>query len=118
VGRGSGVLAFTPIVQSAPGSRVFAGPEFTSTGRGRLFTPPDQGIPPLSFDVPSSPVLSNNGTPPSQLSDLINQIISEIGESSRASLLQPGASSLSLAHSPHQPQQFPLPEQCGSNFID
>ena len=78
VGRGRGALAFPPFVQSAPGIRVFPSPEFTSTGRGRLFTPRDQGIPPLSFDVPSSPVLSNNGTPPSQLGDLIKHIDSPI----------------------------------------
>lgn len=118
VGRGRGVLAFTPLVQSAPGSRAFASPEFASAGRGRLFVPPDQGIPPLSFDVPSSTVLSDNGTPPSQLSDIIKQIGSEIGESIRASLLQSGVSSLSPACPPNQPQQFPLPEQCGSTFID
>ena len=87
VGRGRGVLAFTQFVQSAPGSRVFTSPEFTSTGRGRLFTPPDQGIPLLSFDVPSSPVLSNNVTPPSQFSDLIKQIGSEIGESKVQTIL-------------------------------
>ena len=117
MGAGRGVLAFTPIVHAAPGHGLLASPEFTSTGRGRFLTPPVQSIPPLSFDVPSSPLNSNNGTSPSQLNDLIRQIGSEIGDSIRASLLQPGDSSPSLAHPPRQFQESPMPEQYGATFI-
>lgn len=126
VGRGRGVLMYTPVTQSTPGNQVFSRPEFSGCGRGRMAGPPNCDVPPLTFTPGMSPVVPSPGdmtntsveTSPSHLANLIKSIGSEIGESIRMTLMQNTAPVSSSVLAPERPQHVSQSDQCGSTVID
>lgn len=92
-GRGRGVLMATPDRDSQ-----FMGPEYTSTGRGKAVrssvdTRPDMCCSPIAKPVKPEYTNVESGLT-NEMSDLVRQIGSEIGEAIRDTLLQTGRSSL------------------------
>lgn len=92
-GRGRGVLLTTP-----DRDFQFMGPEYTSTGRGKAVrslgdTRPDMCCSPIAKPVKPEYTNVESGLT-NEMSDLVRQIGSEIGEAIRDTLLQTGHSSL------------------------
>ena len=99
VGRGRGVLMYTPLSKSTPSSQSVSQPGHSAVEGDRHVRLSDDVVRPLPFTPGVSPVRpslqnmidSGIGSSPNQLADLVKSIGAEIGESIKAILQKKGS---------------------------
>lgn len=126
VGRGRGVLRYTPLSKSTPSAQPELSPGHSRVKGDRPVRLSDDVVRPLSFNTCVSPVCSfpqslndsGAGASSNQLTDLIRSIGAEIGESIKASLQQQGPFDQTCAVTPDRSQHVSHSDQGSTTVID
>lgn len=126
VGRGRGVLMYTPLSKSTPNSQSVSQPGHSAVEGDRHVRLSDDVVRPLPFTPGVSPVRpslqnmidSGIGSSPNQLADLVKSIGAEIGESIKAILQQKGSPDQTTSVVSDRPQHVSHPDLCATTVID
>lgn len=126
VGRGRGVLMYTPLSKSTPSSQSVLQTGHSVVEGDRHVRLSDDVVRPLPFTLGVSPIHpspqnmidSGIGSSSNQLADLVRLIGAGIGESIKASLQQKGSPDQTPSVISDQPQYVSHPDQCVTTVID